>query len=287
MASPGKKSRGGGKGRGRSTRSSVLSPQGKRIGNDSGLPAGALLIFGGLSLLVLLWGFFLFLGWLGSILFSGNSRFDLQQVEARSDGVLPEAMLVEWAGVEDGSNLFDLDLPEIRERLESNAIIRKAVLRRQLPDSLLITVNERVPLARLGQVEGRMNWLVDEEGVILQKSFQHKHLPFLLGVTDPLMLGTDISEGRAESALNYLAVLRDMPAIKRELLAVQVIGLGNPDYLDWRLRDGRRLELPRDSDPKDVLEEASRILYEAQAKRLPQRAFNLRPDGPNKIGAMN
>lgn len=242
-------------------------------------------VVAGLCLLIAGWGIWMVTGWAGRLLFSENPRFAMRSVEARTDGVLPPSLLVEWAGVPAEANLFGVSLPLVRERLEKNPIVRQAVVRRRLPDVLEIVVNERVPIARMGQVEGHMNWLVDFEGVLIRKSFQDKHLPFLLGVPQNVTLGDTIAEGRAADALEYLARLREMPALKRDLFDVRMISVGHPDYLDARLSDGSMVHLPRDADARRVLEEATRMIDLARRSGRDLKYFDLRPRGENRIGA--
>lgn len=250
-----------------------------------GMTVAATWVVAGLCLLIAGWGLWMLAGGTGRLLFSNNSRFDVQHVEARTDGVLPEALLVEWAGVPEQVNLFQLSLPGVRDRLEKNPIIRQAVVRRRLPDTIELVVNERVPIARMGQVEGHMNWLVDVEGVLIRKSFQDKHLPFLLGVPQNVTLGDTIAQGRAADGLMYLAQLREMPAFKRDLFDVHMISVGHPDYLDARLRDGSRVLLPRDAEARRVLEEATRIIDLERRSGRDLQHFDLRPRGENRIGA--
>ncbi len=265
--------------------SSVLQVTAAGSPASVGLPAGAFFLFGGLCLLMLGWGLWLFFGWMGELLFTGNQRFTLQRLEARSNGVLPEGILLEWSGLERGTNLYEVDLGEVRARMERHPIIRRAVIQRQLPDRLTVVVYERVPLARTGQVEGRMNWLVDEEGVLIQKSFQSKHLPFLLGAGTGLTLGMRVDEGPAGPALQYLTVLRDMPGKIRSLLPVHAISLGHPDYLDVRLKNGLDILLPTSGNFEEIVMEASRGIYEIQNQNLELTILDMRPEGRNRIGA--
>lgn len=272
--------------RGRRTRrSSVLQVSTTSTASPVGLPAGALLLFGGLTLMIVVYGLVLLFGWFGELLFTGNERFTIRTVAARSDGVLPEAMLLEWSGVAKGDNLYEIDLAEVRHRLEKHAIVKRAVVKRRLPATLSITVNERVPIARMGRVEGTMNWLVDREGVLIQKSFQSKHLPFVLGVRQNVTLGDSVAEGPAAPVLAYLEILKDMPAKKRDLLEVHVVSVGHPDFLIWDLRSGIRLRMPREGDFRKVLERASRMVYASRVENRDLEFFDLLPEGPNKIGA--
>lgn len=266
-------------------RKSVLQVNTTNSGHSAGLPAGAFLLFGGLCLLMLGWGIWLFTTWMGDVLFTKNDRFLLEKVEARSDGLLPETILQSWAGIEIGDNMYDVDLKSVQQRLEGHAIVKHAVVQRKLPDTLNLVVNERVPIARMGQVLGNMNWLLDEEGVLIKKSFESKHLPFLLGVDQSVSLGEDISQGSAGPVLPYLIALREKTGKIRDLLPVHVISVGHPDYLDFRLKDGFQILFPRDGDVDELIMKASRGIYEIQNRNLDITYLDMIPDGQNKIGA--
>lgn len=266
-------------------RSSVLQVSAAGKAPAVGLPAGAFLLFGGLCLLMFGWGIWLLMTWMGELLFTENSRFTVNRIEARSDGLLPESILQSWSKVGPGDNLFAVNLKEVRQRLETHAIVKRAVVQRKLPDTLRLAVNERVPIARMGQVEGRMNWLLDDEGVLIKKSFESKHLPFILGVKQDVRLGDSIASGPGGPVLPYLMALRDMPGKIRDLLPVHVVSVGHPDFLDFRLKDGFQIYFPRDGNVQELLMEASRGLYEIQSQNLNITFLDMRPEGQNKIGA--
>lgn len=276
----------------KSARASGSRPSVLRVGTQKasashpvGLPAGALLLFGGLCLVVAGWGVWVCLQWTGRLLFTENERFSLREREAKSDGVIPGNVLVEWSGIGDQTNVYDVKLSTVRERLERRPIIRHAIVRRHLPDRISMTVNERVPLARLGRTPGGQNWLVSEDGILIRRSPKSKHLPFLKGVGFNLGLGDSIAEGPATEALAYLELLRDMPAAKRELLDLHEISLGHPEYLDWRLRNGYQLLMPREGDFVKVLERASRLIHQNEQEQLGTQVLDLRPDAALAIGS--
>jgi len=264
-------------------RGSVLQVSTTASASPVGLPAGAFFLFGGLCLLMVVWGILLTFGWLHSVLFTQNDRFVLERIEARTDGVLPEEILQEWTGIELGVNVFELDLPTLRNRMESHAIVRKALVRRELPNGIEIAVNERVPIARMGRVEGRMNWLLDKDGVLIQKSFQSKHLPFLVGVRQNVTLGESVLDSPAVHALQCIEDLLLLPSKMRELLQIHVISVGHPDYLDVRTRDGFQVLLPRTDDYEQLLERASRTIFGILEQNDSNRLVNLTPDGRNVI----
>lgn len=250
-----------------------------------GLPAGAILLFGGLCLLMLGWGIWLLMTWMGELLFTENARFRVAKVEARSDGLLSESLLQSWTKVETGDNLFAVDIKQVRQQLETHPIVKQGVVQRKLPDTLSVVVYERVPIARMGQVEGGMNLLLDEEGIITNKSFTSKHLPLLRGVDVNVRLGDDISGGKAGPVLPYLVALRNMPGKIRDLLPVKDVIVGNPDMLVFRLKDNFDIYFPMEGNVEELLMEASRAIYDIHHKNLNLGNLDMRPTGPNKIGA--
>lgn len=242
-------------------------------------------VVSGLCLVVAAWGVWLLLSSTGRLLFTNNPRFTLREIHARSDGTIPADLLVEWSRVEPGTNLYSVHLPEVRRHMESHPIVRRATVRRRLPDQLEIAVVERVPIARTGLTEGHMNWLVDAEGVVIRRSFEHRELPFLGGVRpDTISEGGTLANGPAGDALAYLERLRDMPALKRELFDVRSISVGHPEFLVAILRGGTQAYLPRDRDPREVLERATRMLEENRRTGQANEDLDLRPEGNHSIG---
>lgn len=250
------------------------------------MPPVVAIVVTGLCVLVIAWGMWLGVGWLGRLLFTENDRFNLQRVEARTDGVISESLFVAWSGVTLNENLFQISLNDVRVELESHPIVRRAVVRRKLPDSLEIIINERVPIARMGQVDGNMSWLVDAEGFLIRKSVRDQHLPLLLGTPDDATLGDNISDKwNTGAALELLARLREMPALKRELFEVLQVHVRHPDFLEFRLRNGIKVLLPVEGDARTRLERATRILDENQRLDPPRSEISILPSGPNHIGA--
>jgi cell division protein FtsQ len=70
-------------------------------------------------------------------------------------------------------NVISLDLDEIRRSLEQIPWIRSVVVRRVLPDKLIIEVTERVPIA-FARVD-HATFLVDDQGVLLESDSEYPH----------------------------------------------------------------------------------------------------------------
>ncbi len=78
-----------------------------------------------------------------------NAAYNINEIKIETDGTLPHPQIVDLAGVREGQNLFAVDLPGVRAALESHPVIRRAEIRRLLPDKLHIIISERVPIAQV------------------------------------------------------------------------------------------------------------------------------------------
>lgn len=95
---------------------------------------------------------------------------------------LDAAGLVEVAEVKQGDNLFLMNVKEVHHRLTNEPWVREAAVRRHLPHTLLITVEEYEPVAILVKADG-MHY-VDEDGVVFKalEPRDSKDYPFITGV---------------------------------------------------------------------------------------------------------
>lgn len=154
-----------------------------------------------------------------------NKSFAIRKIEIRSNGVITRERLLQWAGVREGANLLEIDLPGVKHNLELTPNIRSVSLERQLPNLLKIRVWERQPVARYAAVlprgeQGayqRIEYLLDAEGFVMlpidpryrvaTARERDKSLPMLINL-DPaeLRLGERVKGVTARSALQLIDV---------------------------------------------------------------------------------
>jgi len=119
----------------------------------------------------------------GRVLFWENERFVVNVVNLKTaeNGYWfkKKASLIKLMKVELGAtNLFDIDVEEAKQLLMFKANIESAIVERVLPDTLNVTIQERVPRAYLifskqtVRKEGTWlpKWVVDSKCVLMKKS---------------------------------------------------------------------------------------------------------------------
>ena len=105
----------------------------------------------------------------------------VQQVTLIGRDLAPRQDLARAVGVKRGDPILFVDVDEIRERLEGIGWIRSATVVRELPRTIRVTIDERVPLARWQRDQRTV--LIDAEGEeIASRGLEaFKHLPRVVG----------------------------------------------------------------------------------------------------------
>jgi len=133
-----------------------------------------------------------------------------------------------------GRNLFRLDLARMEREVAACRWVRRAVLKRVLPDRLFCAVQEREPAA-LALIGGRV-WLVDAGGTAIDRYGEETR-----DFSSPILTGLDErhEERRRSQIARGVALLDEMKAAYPRLLAeISEIGLGTDDRIDLHMNEG-------------------------------------------------
>jgi cell division protein FtsQ len=151
--------------------------------------------------------------------FSRSERFRVRALAfSRASEALRSRLQSRLEGLV-GANLFEIDLARAARLLERDPWVRRAVVKRWLPGTLQVTIEERRPAA-IGLFRGR-EVLVDSEGwPIEERRGEPGDLPLLTGITarDPETFSRQAAAGLA--ALARLA--RQAPSLLAGLESVDL-----------------------------------------------------------------
>lgn len=161
----------------------------------------------------------------GGALFVRNARFAVRHVEVVSGNLITPELVREYLRIEDGMNLFALDVKRARmDFLQRCPGVRSMEISRVLPDTLRIVITERQPLARLA---GRGRFVVDAEGVVFRVPVDTGRLPLVTGHSGQRFRAGDRVGSDIGRALLFLDVCED-PLCGIEVDSVRV---DRPGYL--------------------------------------------------------
>jgi cell division septal protein FtsQ len=142
-------------------------------------------------------------------------------------------------------NIFSLDLPALRDVfLKSYPTVSEFAIQRRLPDSLVITVGEHSPVARVGM----RHLVVDDEGRVFAVSARAE----ILAESLPLLASERFADCKAggllpDADMVALAILRAERLSRTELhYHIAEIDLTGDLYVEVTTTENIRLKLPRD-----------------------------------------
>ncbi|MBV9642043.1 MAG: FtsQ-type POTRA domain-containing protein [Verrucomicrobia bacterium] len=148
-------------------------------------------------------------------LFFANADYALQAIEVTSDGNLTREAILRAADVVEGKNIFSISLPEVQERLAALPQVEESRIQRVLPNKLVISVQERRPVAWVVPPDTNLNsfnfesaYLVDRRGILLKtKSLAAEYLglPLIVGVdTSNCQAGQPLAQDDVKAALDLI-----------------------------------------------------------------------------------
>lgn len=105
-------------------------------------------------------------------LYMGNSpHFEVSSIKVKGNIFLPSSEVIKKAGIQLHTNILKIKPEEIKSRLDQEVWIKRATIRRELPNRIIIELQEREPFMIWmgGTKQDGRGYLVDREGVLLKE----------------------------------------------------------------------------------------------------------------------
>ncbi len=171
-----------------------------------------------------------------------NMGFVVKYVDVVGEGRVQEAKIKQMLGVRPGDYLFDMDIENAQERIQSLSWVETVVVRRLWPDSIVVHINERRPYA-LWQ-NNQIIHVVDHTGTIVLPADirAFSDLPFVVG------------PGAADHVQSVWTMLDAQPALQERTEAMVFVGDRRWDIV---LKNGTRILLP-EQRPASALQRLDR-----------------------------
>jgi cell division septal protein FtsQ len=150
-------------------------------------------------------------------------RFAVASVEVRGASRVSPEQIVAAAAIPDGTNIFRLGTIDVVGRVEALPEVRRADVVRELPDRVVISVEERRPFTLVHG--GRLHWM-DEEGRLLGASVPAvaSPMPVISGLTADELASMRTAPGpKARAAIAVIrALLRSGNGLTAEISEIDM-----------------------------------------------------------------
>ncbi len=148
-----------------------------------------------------------------------NPDYFLREINVATDGALTREQVLSAAGLAEGRNIFTVDLAEARSAIEKMPQVESAVVQRQLPNRMSVTVTERRPIAWVAAKgdedpsSSEKSFLIDARGIVLRSRVVlpgYYHLPIISGFeTENLVPGKRVPAWEMQAALELVRLNAD------------------------------------------------------------------------------
>jgi cell division septal protein FtsQ len=167
---------------------------------------------------------------LNSVFFT-NPDYAIHSVEVSSDGELGREVVLRAAQIDEGSNIFSINLSAVEDRLRALPQVEEVNVQRVLPDKLMIVTQERRPIAWIASADANKSgfnydtaYLLDRRGIALKpkgSAPEYMTLPIIIGVDlSNVTVGQPIDREPVKAALE---LIRDCPEVLQSRFQIATI----------------------------------------------------------------
>lgn len=110
-----------------------------------------------------------------------SSLFDVEQVTVENNSHYTKQQIISKSEIKTGQNIFSVNTGKLKEKLLADPYIKGVKVKRALPSTFVISVDERKEFAAVPYNDVFI--IIDKDGLVLCKSGAELQLPLLVGVT--------------------------------------------------------------------------------------------------------
>jgi len=212
----------------------------------------------------------------GLILFLESDFFNLRNIIIEGCQIVTRSEIMALSGLGESQSILSVVPRAVCDGLAKDPRIRSAVVERQLPNTVTIRIQERIPLYRLPMDHG---WaVVSSDGYIIYSIFEEdRTIPVLSGIPiQTWRLGQKIDEPLLLAAGDFLN--NATPGL---LCVIVRVDVQKPEQIYMELASGVILELGNTESVRRKMEAAAIILSDNEQKNRALQTINVRsPENP-------
>ena len=147
--------------------------------------------------------------------FFDNPDYRLSTIAIRTDGTLQRDQILKAGGLQEGLNIFSVNLAQVHDRLQQLSQVDEVQVERKMPNEIDITITERKPISWITSEKTVTDpfasdaaFLVDARGVLMKEKKllpEYLALPLITGCSsEALVPGKTVDSLEAKAALELL-----------------------------------------------------------------------------------
>ncbi len=187
-----------------------------------------------------------------------SNLFNVSNIEIDGNNLISDEKIISLSGINEYTNIFKFNKKEIIKNIKENAYIEKVQIKRSLPSTVKITVEERETKYMLQFADSYV--YINNQGYMLEISNEKLDVPIIIGFT------TDLSNIKAGNRIN-LEDLKKMGMVIKIYETAKSNDLGNLIS---------KIDISDDKNYTLILESEQKTVYLGDCSDLNTRILELK-----------
>ena len=205
---------------------------------------------------------------IGTVIFAMISPiFNIENIEVKGNSKIASQTIISLSNIKEGSNIFRNSKKDIIKRVKENPYINNATVKRRLPGTLEITVEERIIAYQVKVIDSYV--YLDYQGYILEISPEDGKVPRIIGLTTDI--DTLLNEKRImnDDINSFEALLKIMNAAKNSDIYkdIAIIRIENEKFILELNKDNKIVYLGDGTDLANKVAYLKAILENEKGKK--------------------
>lgn len=156
---------------------------------------------------------------IGGIIFALLSPiFNIKNIEVSGNSKISADTIISLSGLKTDYNIFSFWTSDVEKAIKQNAYIDKVEVERKLPDSIQISVHERIPTYML--TLGNAYVYINNQGYILEITSKKLEVPILIGYNtkaEEIVAGNRLNETDLKKLNDVLKIMEATSSIENNI----------------------------------------------------------------------
>lgn len=192
------------------------------------------------------------------IFFMMSPLFNLAQIEVENNEKINTDTIISLSGLTLGENIYKTSTNKIKRNIKQNAYIENVIIKRKLPNTIIVTVKERKTTYNLEYASSFA--YINNQGYILEISSEKLEVPIIEGYT------TSEEDIKVNNRLNN----EDLERLGTVLKIMESAGANDISNLITRI------DISNKQNYKIILENENKTVYLGDASNLSNRILYLK-----------
>lgn len=193
--------------------------------------------------------------------FFSNPAYNLCELELELDGVMTTEDFLAETGIQNGDNIFRIDIASIDTKLRGIPMVENVYIERIMPDRVEVKLTRRTPVAWVSkganssaEYDPSSMTLVDDSGFLMKPRIlqqEYHQLPIIYGVkVDEIQEGSLLD---GDDLKNALSLLREARSQTKSLLLIRSLNISKGYCIDALTDQNTRVKFASGDFPTQLL----------------------------------